>query len=388
MKPPTPPALPTRPDTPIDVRVAELWSESVGWLASHSTQIIIAAVIGAVIVGVLMAAKLIGQRICASDPDHNHWRTTIGKALAKTRLWFMVAVAAQVVAAYANAPATLARTINFAFVIAATLQAAVFARAVLLGVIEHRARAADEHAALASAMGIIRLLLTFGLFAIAAILILSNLGVNVTGLIAGLGVGGIAIGLAAQGIFADLFAALAILFDRPFRKGDAIRYDTTSGSVEDIGLKSTRIRALTGEQIIIANKQLLEKEIHNLARLDRRRIVTNFGLIYQIPVDTLDRVPAMLGEIISGCSPATLVRCGMIAFGASSVDYELQYDVHSEDYDVVFSTRHAVNIAILRRFAAEGIEFAYPTQTAFTAAPDGTYILPYAPPSDADVVER
>lgn len=375
-------------DVPLDVRLAQIWAESAAWVTGHSTQIMLAAGIGAVIVAVFYGAKLIGQRICASDPDHNHWRTTIGKALAKTRLWFMIAVAAQVVAGYADAPATMARTVNFAFVIAVALQAAVFVRAVLLGVIEHRARAADEHAAIASAMGIIRLLLTFGLFAIAAILILSNLGVNVTGLIAGLGVGGIAIGLAAQGIFADLFAALAILFDRPFRKGDAIRYDNTSGSVEDIGLKSTRIRALTGEQIIIANKQLLEKEIHNLARLDRRRIVTTFGLIYQTPVETLDRIPEMLGGIISGCSPATIVRCGMTTFGASSVDFELQYDVHSEDYDIVFSTRHAVNIAILRRFAAEGIEFAYPTQTAFTAAPDGKYILPFAPPSDADIVKR
>jgi small-conductance mechanosensitive channel len=382
MTPPT-----DRPDPPLDVRIVQLWAENSAWIANHSTQIILAAVLGAVIVAVLTGAKLIGQRICVSDPDHNHWRTTIGKALSKTRLWFMIAVAAQVVAAYSDAPATLARTINFAFVIAVALQAAVFARTVLLGVIEHRAQTADEHASLASAMGIIRLLLTFALFAIAAVLILSNLGVNVTGLIAGLGIGGIAIGLAAQGIFADLFAALAILFDRPFRKGDAIRYDSTSGSVEDIGLKSTRIRALTGEQIIIANKQLLEKEIHNLARLDRRRIVTTFGLIYQIPVETLDRVPAMLGEIIAGCTPATLVRCGLTGFGSSSVDYEVQYDVHSEDYDVVFSTRHAVNIAILRRFAVEGIEFAYPTQTAFTAAPDGKYIMPYAATSEPDIVE-
>lgn len=374
-------------DPPLGDRVAQLWAENIAWVSNHSTQIILAALIGAFIVAGLMSAKWVGQRIYASDPKHDHWRTTFGKALSKTRLWFMVAVAAQVIAAYADAPPTLARTINFVFVVAATLQAAVFARAVLLGVIEHRARSADEHASLASAMGIIRLLLTFGLFAIAAIFILSNLGVNVTGLIAGLGVGGIAIGLAAQGIFADLFAALAILFDRPFRKGDAIRYDSTSGSVEDIGLKSTRIRALTGEQIIIANKQLLEKEIHNLARLDRRRIVTTYGLIYQTPVETLDRIPAMMSEIISGCSPATLVRCGMTAFGASSVDFELQYDVHSEDYDVVFATRHAVSIAILRRFANEGIEFAYPTQTAFTAAPDGKYIMPYAAPLEPNVIK-
>ena len=363
-----------RPDLPLAERLPQLWTDSIGWLVNHSTQIVLASLLGAVIVAVLLAAKWFGKRLCVRDPQSNHWQSIIGSALSKTRLWFMVAVAAQIVVRYAHAPDDLSQTIQFLFVIATTLQAAIFARALIIGIIEHRAQSDDQEASLASAMGIIRLLVTFALFAIAIILILSNLGVNVTGLVAGLGIGGIAIGLAAQGIFADLFAALAILFDRPFRKGDAIRYDTTSGSVEDIGLKSTRIRALTGEQIIIANKQLLEKEIHNLARLDRRRIVTSFGLIHQTPVDLLDRIPAMLGAIIAGCSPATLVRCGMTGFAPSSLDYEVQYDVHSEDYDTVFATRHAVNIAILRCFAAEGIRLANPTQIAFTADPDGSLI--------------
>ena len=365
-------------DLPLLERLPQLWTDSFTWVMNHSTQIMLATLLGAVIVVVLLGAKWFGKRLCERDPKNDRWQSIIGAALSKTRLWFMIAVAAQIVARYAHAPDDLAQTIQFLFVIAATLQAAVFARALILGMVEHRAQSSDEEAALASAMGIIRLLVTFALFAVAIVLILSNLGVNVTGLVAGLGIGGIAIGLAAQGIFADLFAALAILFDRPFRKGDAIRFDTTAGEVEDIGLKSTRIRALTGEQIIIANKQLLEKEIHNLARLNRRRIVTSFGLTYQAPTDTLARMPEMMGEIIASCPPATLIRCGLLAFGASSLDYEVQYDVHSEDYDTVFATRHAVNIAILRRFAAEGINFAYPTQTAFTAAPDGRYILPYA----------
>ncbi len=362
------------PDPPLAERLPQLWTDSIGWVVDHSTQIALASLLGAVIVAALLVAKWFGKRLCERDPLNNHWQSIIGSALSKTRLWFMVAVAAQIVARYAHAPDDLAQTIQFLFVIATTFQAAVFARALILGLIEHRAQSADQEATLASAMGIIRLLVTFALFAIAIILILSNLGVNVTGLVAGLGIGGIAIGLAAQGIFADLFAALAILFDRPFRKGDAIRFDTTAGDVEDIGLKSTRIRAITGEQIIIANKQLLEKEIHNLARLDRRRIVTNFGLVHQTPVDLLDRIPAMLGTIIARCSPATLVRCGMTGFAPSSLDYEVQYDVHSEDYDTVFATRHAVNIAILHCFAAEGIRLANPTQIAFTADPDGDLI--------------
>ncbi|RZI38408.1 mechanosensitive ion channel, partial [Herbaspirillum sp. HC18] len=132
--------------------------------------------------------------------------------------------------------------------VASVFQAAIWARELILGTIEHRTQ--SEHysgEALLSAMGLIRLLVTAVLFAIALVVVLDNLGVNVTGLVAGLGVGGIAIGLAAQGIFGDLFAALAIIFDRPFRRGDKISYGNTSGVIESIGLKSTRIRAFTGE---------------------------------------------------------------------------------------------------------------------------------------------
>lgn len=369
-------------------RITQITTDNWNWMINHSTQIVIASVMGAVIFATLLGLKWFGKRLASTETETSHWQTVIGKALSRTRMWFMIAVVAQVVTNYAHAPSDLAVTVRFLFVIAATLQAAVFIRAIILGVIELRAHGHDEHAALASAMGIIRLLVTVVLFAIAAILILSNLGVNVTGLIAGLGVGGIAIGLAAQGIFADLFAALAILFDRPFGKGDSIKYDNTSGNVEAIGLKSTRIRALTGEQIIIANKQLLDKEIHNLARLHRRRIVSTFGVIYQVAPEMLDRIPTMVGEIVDKCPPAKLIRCGMTGFGASSLDFELQYDVHSEDYNVVFATRHAVNIAILRQFAAEGIEFAYPTQTSFTAAPDGRMIMPYPEPSTDPAADR
>ncbi len=355
-----------------ETRIATLWRDSADWIVAHSSQIFVACLLAAVVVSALFAAKWLGRRLKRKHADGAHWPQIIGGALSKIRLWFMAGVALQVVATYSHAPPDLAKTIYFLFVIAVTLQAAVFLREIILGVVEYRAQSADGHVALASAMGIIRLLVTVALFAIAIILILSNLGVNVTGLIAGLGVGGIAIGLAAQGIFADLFAALAILFDRPFRKGDSIRYDTTAGEVEDIGLKSTRIRAITGEQIIVANKQLLEKEIHNLARLNRRRIVMNFGLVQCTPVDVLDSIPTMLGEVVKSCPPASLVRCGVLGFSPSALDVELQYDVHSEDYDTVFNTRHRISIAILRRFENESIRLANPTQIAFTASPDGT----------------
>jgi small-conductance mechanosensitive channel len=299
--------------------------------------------------------------------------------MARTRLWFMVAMAARLVAGPALAPEVVASTIEVLFVIAATLQVALWTRELALGVIEHRAGGLEANSGLGSAIGIIRLLITIVIFVIALVVILDNLGINVTGLVAGLGIGGIAIGLAAKGIFDDLFSALSIIFDKPFRRGDSISWDSTSGTVETIGLKSTRIRAVTGEEVVISNTNLLGKELHNMARLNRRRITQAFGIVYQTDPELCARIPAIVGEVVAGCEKCALVRCGMTGFGASSLDFELQFDVKSEVWQKVFDARSQVLIALLRRFNEEGIEFAYPTQTSFTAAPDGSLIMPYPP---------
>ena len=346
------------------------------WISGDMFGILIAVGIGVAIAVVLLALRAWGHRLISVEGESLFWRMAIGRVLAKTSLFFIVMCSAELVAENAGTPPGLLRAIHFLFVVAAALQMAVWARELILCLVGHRI-GEHEEGTLGSAMGLIKVLVTVALFAIAFVVILDNLGVNVTGLVAGLGIGGIAIGLAAQGIFADLFAALSIIFDKPFRRGDSIRWDATSGTVERIGLKSTRVRALTGEQVVISNTNLLGKELHNMARLDRRRIVQTFGIIYQTPPEVCALIPAMVAEIVAGCENCHLVRCGMTNLGASSLDYELQFDVHSEDYDVVFQARAQVLIAILHRFNAEGIEFAYPTQTTFTAAPDGTLVMPY-----------
>ena len=251
-------------------------------------------------------------------------------------------------------------------------------------------RGVAESSSLGTAVGIIRLLVTIAIFIIATIVVLDNLGVNVTGLIAGLGIGGIAIGLAAKGIFDDLFSALSIIFDKPFRRGNSIRWDQTSGTVENIGLKSTRVRAVTGEEVVISNTNLLGKELHNMARLNRRRIQQQFGIVYQTPAEICARIPEIVKEVVDGCDKCSFLRCGLAAYGASSLDYAFEFDVKSEVWQKVFDARHQVLLALLERFNEEGIEFAYPTQTSFTAAPDGTLIMPYPreEKSEADVLER
>jgi small-conductance mechanosensitive channel len=364
----------------IGTQAGEIWNQATTWLSNHSLQILVGLVAGLVIFVLLYGLKWVGVRICGTDPKQTHWRTIIGRVLARTRLWFMAAAAARLVVGYSQAPELLGETVNAAFVVAATLQVALWVLEMVLGVIEHRAGGLEQSSSLGSAMGIIKLLVTIAIFSIATIVILDNLGVNVTGLIAGLGIGGIAIGLAAKGIFDDLFSALSIIFDKPFRRGDSIRWDTTSGTVEQIGLKSTRVRSTTGEEVVISNTNLLNKELHNMQRLNRRRIVQVFGIVYQTPPDLCARVPAIVKEVVESVEKCSLVRCGMSGFGASSLDYALEFDVKSEVWQKVFDARHQVLVALLDRFNREGIEFAYPTQTSFTAAPDGSLILPYPPP--------
>jgi small-conductance mechanosensitive channel len=141
------------------------------------------------------------------------------------------------------------------------------------------------------------------------------------------------------------------------------------------------VRALTGEEVVISNTNLLNKELHNMARLRRRRrIVQPFALVYQTPPELCARVPDIVRGIVETFKNCALVRCGMIGFGPSSLDFELQFDVMSEDYEIVFQTRAKVLVAILAAFKEQGVQFAYPTQTTFTAAPDGTLVMPWPEP--------
>lgn len=338
--------------------VSAWWREMNGWFADHGVEIAIACLVGAGLVIALLALRRLGVALCRRE-DATGWRAIVGRVIARTRAYFLVMLAARLVSAYANPPATIANTIEFLFVVAAVFQAAHWARELILGLIERRAGIeAPGGEAIHNAMGIIRLLVTVILFAIALIVVLDNLGVNVTGLVAGLGVGGIAIGLAAQGIFSDLFAALAILFDRPFRRGDTIRFGDTAGTVEEIGLKSTRIRAVTGEEVIVGNAELLKKELRNLARLERRRIISIFKIDNTTAPDSLERLPAMLSEIVASVEPCVPVRAGLRGIAPASLEVELQYDVRSESYDEVFAAQHAVTLAIAKRFADEGIALA------------------------------
>jgi len=348
------------------------------WFRENSDVLPIGLAVAAAIVGFMLLVRWFGHWMVAGDPDCTRWRGVIGRVLSKTTVVFMVAAALDIVTTYADVPRRVTRISDIFFIIAFAIQGAIWARELILGLIGRRAADDPAESGLANAMSVIRVLVSIALFAIAIIVILDNLGVNVTALIAGLGIGGIAIGLAAQGIFSDLFAALAILFDRPFRRGDVIRYGTSSGTVEKIGLKTTRLRSLDGQTLVMANTKLLEQEISNFAGGHSRRTNLTFGLIYQTPPDVLESVPELAKSVVDQRSGCALIRCEITGFGPSSIDFELLFDSATVDVNVAAADRTAIVTGLMRLFETNGIEFAYPTQTTFTAAPDGTMIMPYA----------
>lgn len=360
-------------------RVAELWAGTLAWFDQHALEVLVGFGVGTLIVLILNTIRGVGARL-GRDREQTSWAAIFGRAIDKTGMIFMILVAAKIVDGYAQPPQALQHTIDFIFIIVATIQVAIWTREIVLGFVEHRT-AAGEHDALGSALNIIRVLVSVALFIIAAIVILDNLGVNVTGLIAGLGIGGIAIGLAAQGIFADLFAALSILFDRPFRRGDSIGYDQTAATVETIGLKSTRLRSATGELRVISNKNLLDKEIRNNSRLRRRRGKFTLAIVTQTEPDRAAALPDILKELVEAAGQH-FVHAGLVNFTAGRLDFEVEFDVESAVFEDFYHARHAIGIAILKRLKEEGIGLANPAQTSFTAAPDGRLIMPYpdAPP--------
>lgn len=228
-------------------------------------------------------------------------------------------------------------------------------------------RRPSDQASLANAISLINILIQTTVWSVVVLALLSNVGIDITALVAGLGIGGIAVGLAAQGIFSDLFASLAIIFDRPFVRGDFVVFGTSMGTIENVGIKSTRIRSLSGEQIVISNANLLQTTIHNYQRLYERRIVFSLSVTYQTPVETVRRIPQLMRDAIESVKKTRCDRCHFKEFGDSALVYEAVYFVLDPDFNIYMDVQQAINFELMARFEREKIEFAYPTRTLMIA---------------------
>lgn len=211
----------------------------------------------------------------------------------------------------------------------------------------------------------VMLFITIILWAIAVLTILANFGVNITSLAASLGIGGIAIAFALQNILEDLFSSFSIYFDRPFEIGDFVITGAHSGTVTKIGLKTTRIRALQGEEIVISNKDLTANRIQNFKKLTERRFVFILGTIYSTPNEKLEKIPKIIADICEGEPLIRLDRASFSEFAASSLNFEVVVFFQDGDYGAYMKARERVNLQIKAAFEKEGIEFAFPTQTLY-----------------------
>lgn len=247
-------------------------------------------------------------------------------------------------------------------------QVAIWLHSVISYLIERgEVRAAERDPGSSTMIRTLGLVGKAALWTVMVLLALHNAGINITALVAGMGIGGIAIALALQNILADVFSSVAIILDKPYQVGDFIAVGDSMGTVERIGLKTTRIRSLTGEQLVFSNSELLKTRIRNFKRMSERRVEFTIGVAYHTPVSKVEMIPSMLREIISAVPDIRLERANFKEFGDASLTFECVYFVKEFGYSLYLGIQESINLEILRRFQEEEIELAHPNRTLYVA---------------------
>ena len=289
-------------------------------------------------------------------------------AASRTTLAFMLVVAAYAGLSVYGLEGRLAEWALRIVTIAIFWQAGLWASTAAVAWLDHRRKTTlKEDKAVAGSIGIIRFVARVAIWGMVLLLTLENLGVDITALVAGLGIGGIAVALALQNVLGDLLASLSITLDQPFVLGDFLIVGDHMGSVENIGIKSTRLRSLTGEQIVMSNADLLSSRVRNYGRMYERRIVFALGVAYETPREKLERIPPLLRAIIEAQDGVRFDRAHFAKYGDFSLDFEIVYYVQSPDYGLYMDAQQAINFRIHEAFEDLGVQFAYPTQTLWIA---------------------
>lgn len=262
-----------------------------------------------------------------------------------------------------NLPQLAGRMIFFVFIICIAYYAVKFledlAEFGFNKIIEKR-KEEDQSAGI---IGFLRIMTKIFLWLGAGVLVVSNMGYDVTSLIAGLGIGGIAVALALQNILGDLFSSFAIYFDKPFKIGDFVIVGSDMGTVKKVGIKTTRIETLEGQELVVSNSELTAARINNYGRMEKRRVVFSFGVTYDTPKKKLEKIPSFVKGIIDEQEGVEFDRAHFKSFGESSLLYEVVYYRLTGDYNQYMDTQQDINLALVGKFEEEGIEFAFPTQT-------------------------
>ncbi len=261
---------------------------------------------------------------------------------------------------------TIRSLVQYVLVFVVTIRVILLLQAIIeygVNKVLHR-RMGAENPSFKSMTAVVAAILKWAMWVLGVVFILSNLGINVTSLVAGIGIGGIAVAMASQAVLGDAFSALSIYLDKPFEVGDFIIIDDAMGTVEHIGIKTTRLRSLSGEQLVFSNSDLTKSRVRNYKRMQTRRIVFKIGIVYQTPVDQVEQIPVMIKEILKE-NEVRIERVHFLSLDNFSLTYEIAYHVPSSDYNVYMDKQQAINLGIMRKFEEEKIQFAYPTQTLY-----------------------
>jgi len=355
--------MPDFPDV-IDLDPMVLGNSMLSWLIAGS--LVVALLLAARILRWLIEKQL--SRLAARI--HNDFDDWLVAAAGRTRMGLLLLPALYLGGRPLELPDAVETALAGAATIGVVLQVGLWCNAMLALWIERtRSEALSGNVSGATHLGAMSFVVRFLLWSALTLLALDNLGMDITALIAGLGVGGIAVALAVQNILGDLFASLSIVLDKPFEVGDFIIVDSYLGTVENVGLKTTRVRSLGGEQLVFANSDLLGARVRNYKRMRERRIVFAFGVLYQTTPEQLEKIPSLVRSIIESQNDVRFDRAHFKGFGESAYDFEVVYWMLNPDYNLYMDTQQAINLELVRAFAQEGVDFAYPTRTLYVNNP-------------------
>ncbi len=314
----------------------------------------------------LAAARYIASRALAAFSRRRASRAaqSASSAARATRLWLLLPLALQVGASALELPARLEHALAIAAVAGVVLQLGLWTAHLVSEWVEVKTiERASEDAGAVTALALLGLAARVGIWALVVLFILNHMGFNITALVAGLGIGGVAVALALQNVLGDLFSSLSIVLDKPFVVGDFIVVDTLRGTVERIGVKTTRVRSLGGETLVFSNSDLLKSRVRNFKHLSERRATFTVGVTYETPVASVRGIAASLREIVEASARTRFDRAHFKEFGDSALVFEVVYYVLDAAYNTYMDVQQEINMAILERFTREGISIAYPTRT-------------------------
>ena len=289
----------------------------------------------------------------------------VADLLDKTKLLFILIVALWGGSYTLTLSERASQSLRAVLILGLLLQAGYWATSLVnYSLARYKKRVQDDDPGVATAMGAVGFLTRLAVWSVVVLIGLDTLGVDITALIAGLGVGGIAIALAVQNVLGDLFASVSIILDKPFVVGDLIILgDDYVGTVEQVGLKTTRVRALSGEQLVISNSDLLSSRIRNYKRMEERRVLFQVGVVYGTPSEKLRQLPDVFRQAVESQTNSRFDRSHFRSFGDSALVFETVYYMQVPDYSAYMDTQQAINLELYSRLEAMGVEFAYPTQT-------------------------